>query len=437
MKKSFVLDTNVLLHNAQALTVFADNEVVVPIDVLEELDHFKDKSTDLARNAREVARTLDRLRAKGSLVAGVKVNEAGGTVRVEMKSELCPETGLRLDTPDNRILSVACRLKQEGKAVVFVSKDINGRIKADALGVKTMDFEKQKVNFDEFYKGWRTVKVPGVSVDAFYGSGKLALPQGRLFPNEFILLMDEGDEKHTALARYSAKPHLAVRLNFAGAKPWGVSARNLEQQMTLELLLDDRVPLVTLVGQAGTGKTLLALAVALQKVVDDHVYEKILVSRPIMPLGRDIGFLPGSKDEKLHEWMNPIFDNLKYLMSLRRLEKVSGLDKMIASLIDGGQMELEALTYIRGRSIPRQFIIVDEAQNLTPHEVKTIISRVGEKSKMVLTGDAEQIDNPYLDSSTNGLTYTAERMKDQELFGHVMLSKSERSTLASLAASIL
>ena len=437
MKKSFVLDTNVLLHNAQALAAFADNEVVVPIDVLEELDHFKDKSTDLARNAREVARTLDRLRAKGSLVEGVKVNEAGGTVRVEMKSEICPETGLRLDTPDNRILSVACRLKQEGKTVVFVSKDINGRIKADALGVKTMDFEKQKVNFDEFYKGWRTVQAPGAGVDAFYKEGKLALKDGNFFPNEFILLTDEAEAKHTALARWSKPAGAAVRLSFPGAKPWGVSARNLEQQMTLELLLDDRVQLVTLVGQAGTGKTLLALAVALQKVVDDHAYEKILVSRPIMPLGRDIGFLPGSKDEKLHEWMNPIFDNLKYLMSLRRLEKVSGLDKMIDSLIDGGQMELEALTYIRGRSIPRQFIIVDEAQNLTPHEVKTIISRVGEKSKMVLTGDAEQIDNPYLDSSTNGLTYTAERMKEQELFGHVMLSKSERSTLASLAATIL
>ncbi len=216
-----------------------------------------------------------------------------------------------------------------------------------------------------------------------------------------------------------------------------VVAESAEQQMTVELLLDDRVPLVTLVGQAGTGKTLLALAAALQKVVEEQVYEKILVSRPIMPLGRDIGYLPGSKEEKLREWMNPIFDNLKFLLTLKRIDKGTGLDKMINALLENGVIELEALTYIRGRSIPRQFIIVDEAQNLTPHEVKTIISRVGEKSKMVMTGDAYQIDNPYLDSSSNGLTYAAERMKDQELVGHVVLSKSERSMLASLAAEML
>jgi PhoH-like ATPase len=437
MKKSFVLDTNVLLHNAQAMVVFTDNEVVIPIDVLEELDHFKDKPTDLGRNAREASRMLDKLRSKGSLVEGVRVNDAGGVVRVEMKSELCRETGLREDTPDNRILSVACRLREAGRNVTFVSKDINGRIKADALGIKAMDFEKQKVNFDEFYKGWRTVRVRKADVDQFYSAGKLALKVPGCHPNEFLVLVDEGDEKHTALARWSGREGAAVKLNHGGGKPWGISARNAEQRMAIDLLLDDRVQLVTLVGRAGTGKTLLALAVALSKVLDEHAYEKILVSRPIMPLGRDIGFLPGSKDEKLHEWMNPIFDNLKYLMSVKRTDKSGSLDKMVEALMESGQMELEALTYIRGRSIPRQFIIVDEAQNLTPHEVKTIISRIGEKSKMVLTGDAEQIDNPYLDSSSNGLTYTAERLKDQELCGHVMLDKNERSTLASLAAEML
>ena len=437
MKKAFVVDTNVLLHNAQAMTVFADNEVVIPIDVLEELDHFKDKPTDLGRNAREAARMLDRLRAKGSLVDGVIVNEAGGTVRVEMKSELCPDTGLRIDKPDNRILSVACRLLKAGRNVVFVSKDINSRIKAEAVGVKAMDFEKQKVNFDEFYTGWRTLRVPGGDIDAFYETGRLVLDEGHFHPNEFALLVDEADEKHSALGRYMKRANAVTKLSFPGAKPWGISARNVQQQMTIELLLDDRVQLVTLVGQAGTGKTLLALAAALHKVLEEHTYEKILVSRPIMPLGRDIGYLPGSKDEKLREWMNPIFDNLKYLLSVKRLEKMTSLDKMVESLVDTGAMELEAITYIRGRSIPRQFIIVDEAQNLTPHEVKTIISRVGEKSKMVLTGDAYQIDNPYLDSSSNGLTYAAERMKDQDLFGHVVLAKSERSALASLAAEML
>jgi len=435
--KSFVLDTNVLLHNPKALFSFADNEVVIPIDVLEELDKFKSENTDKGRHAREVARQLDRLRVKGTLAEGVGLEETGGTIRIEMKSELAAESGLHEDIADNRILSVAHRLKDAGRTVVFVSKDINGRIKADALGIKAMDFEKQKVNFDEFYLGWRRGLVPGASVDAFYKDRRLELPEGDYHPNEFLLLTDEGDEKHTALARLSKKDGAAVGLHFDEPKVWGVSARNLEQEMTLELLLDDKVKLVTLVGQAGTGKTLLALAAGLEKVINDHAYEKLLVSRPIMPLGQDIGFLPGTKDEKLEEWMNPIFDNLKYLMTTRRMEKQTSIDKMIEKLIDGRVVELEALTYIRGRSIPRQFLIVDEAQNLTPHEVKTIISRVGEGSKMVMTGDPYQIDNPYLDSSSNGLTYTAERLKDQDLCGHVMLTKSERSTLASLAAELL
>jgi PhoH-like ATPase len=437
MRKAFVLDTNVLLHNAQALFSFADNEVVIPIDVLEELDRFKSENTDLGRNAREAARQLDALRSRGSLVEGVPIEATGGILRIDMKSELSRESGLREDTADNRILSVAWRLKDAGRKVIFVSKDINGRIKADALGVKAMDFEKQKVNFDEFYKGWRTVKVSGMSVDAFYNSRKLPLPEGNYHPNEFVLLMDEADEKHTALARYSKKDGGAVGLAHAGARPWGISARNLEQQMTVELLLDDTVQLVTLVGQAGTGKTLLALAAGLEKVAREHVYEKLLVSRPIMPLGQDIGFLPGTKDEKLQQWMHPIFDNLKYLMTVRRTEKGMSIDKMIEGLLSSGAVELEALTYIRGRSIPRQFLIVDEAQNLTPHEIKTIVSRVGEGSKMVMTGDPYQIDNPYLDRSSNGLTYTAERLKDQGLFGHVMLVKSERSVLASIAAELL
>ena len=369
MKKSFVLDTNVLLHNAQALYAFGDNEVVIPIDVLEELDRFKTENTDLGRNARATARELDRLRAKGSLVEGAPIEETGGSIRIEMKSELCPESGLRQDSADNRILSVACRLKDDGKTVIFVSKDINGRIKADALGVKAMDFEKQKVNFDAFYLGWRTLKLKGVEIDGFYSNREMPLPEGDYYPNECLLLVDEGDEKHTAIARVSLKDKKVVGLTSAGMRPWGISARNMEQEMAIDLLLDDRVQLVTLVGQAGTGKTLLALAVALLKVLEEKRYEKLLVSRPIMPLGKDIGFLPGSKDEKLEQWMNPIFDNLKYLMTRHRLEKGNSVDKMIESLIDGRQVELEALTYIRGRSIPKQFLIVDEAQNLTPHAV--------------------------------------------------------------------
>jgi PhoH-like ATPase len=437
MRKAFVLDTNVLLHNSQALYSFGDNEVVIPIDVLEELDKFKTENTDIGRNARATARELDRIRAKGSLVEGVPVEETGGVVRIDMKSKLWEQNGLREDTADNRILSVACRLKEEGRTVIFVSKDINGRIKADALGVKAMDFEKQKVNFDEFYTGWQAVATTGDAVDAFYDAGECPLPEGTFYPNEYVLLTDETDEKHTALGRVSLPGEKIVRPRWGDAKVWGISARNLQQEMAIDLLMDDRVQLITLVGQAGTGKTLLALAAALHKVLEDKVYEKLLVSRPIMPLGKDIGYLPGSKDEKLEQWMHPIFDNLKYLMTRKRLEKGGSADKMIENLIEGKQVELEAITYIRGRSIPKQFLIVDEAQNLTPHEIKTIVSRVGEGSKMVLTGDPYQIDNPYLDSASNGLTYAAERLKQQPLFGHVMLAKSERSELASIAAELL
>ncbi len=247
MRKAFVLDTNVLLHNAQALFSFGDNEVVIPIDVLEELDRFKTENADIGRNSRSTARQLDRLRAKGSLSEGVVIEESGGLVRIDMTSEVCTESGLRDDNPDNRILSVACRLRDQGRNVIFVSKDINGRIKADALGIKAMDFEKQKVNFDEFYTGWRTVKVSGDDVDRYHAEDKLVLPEGDYHPNEFVLLVDEADEKHTALTRYSKEDNSAVGFLTSGEKPWGISARNIEQQMAIELLFDETIPFVTLV----------------------------------------------------------------------------------------------------------------------------------------------------------------------------------------------
>ncbi|MBM4049917.1 MAG: PhoH family protein, partial [Planctomycetes bacterium] len=395
-KKSFVLDTNVLLHNANALTSFADNEVVIPITVLEELDKFKSQNNDLGRNARQVIRSLDRLRARGKLKDGVRIEETGGTVRVALKTEICQSADLDVARPDNQILSVACGLHTRGQRVIFVSKDINARIKADALGLSVMDFEKQKVDFEKLYAGWREMTVPTADVERFYAEGRLPAPKDGLYPNEFVLLKDVANPSHTAIAKHLAKEGVLCRFLHENVNPYGIRGRNLQQKMALELLLSEQVELVTLVGQAGTGKTLLAVAAGLHKVLKEKRYERLLVSRPIMPLGQDIGFLPGTKEEKLSHWMQPIFDNLKYLLHHKAERGPGDTEKRIEELLNSRVVELEALTYIRGRSIPNQFIIVDEAQNLTPHEIKTIVSRAGEDSKVVLTGDPYQIDNPYL-----------------------------------------
>jgi len=430
--KCFVLDTNVILHNAAALTAFADNDVVLPMRVLEELDRFKNANDELGRNARMAIRAIDSLRAGGRLSEGVPLRN-GGRLLVATSKHPPQDLGLDPADSDNLILGTACALRQAGRRVVFVSKDINARVKADALGLVAQDFEKEKVRFDELFTGWRRLQVPGAEVDAFYAQKYRDAKDAGFFPNEFAILEDVGDAKHTAVARYDARQGRLIQLSGERNSAWNVRPRSVEQRMALELLLDDDVKLVTLVGQAGTGKTLLALASALQRVVREQKYAKVLVTRPVMPLGRDIGYLPGSMEAKMSHWMQPIFDNLKYLLSGRLRPGKETADDLLAR----GVVELEALTYIRGRSIAEQFIIVDEAQNLTPHEVKTIISRAGEDAKMVLTGDPYQIDNPYLDSSSNGLTYAADRLKESELTGHMTLTRSERSPLASLAAEKL
>jgi PhoH-like ATPase len=443
-KKSFVLDTNVLLHNPTALTSFADNEVVIPIDVIEELDRFKARDDTLGLNARAVVRHLDALRRQGSLSQGVPIPQTGGTLRVDLQADGAVPPGLKPDRSDNRIIGVAYRLLKAGVATVFVSKDMNARIKSDALGIRTMDFEKEKVDFENLYTGWVKRTAAAADVEGFRRTSALALTAlgeraSGLVPNEFVeLVVDGGKAEAGELGRVSPDGQSITALRFEpGIKPYNIQARNLQQRMALELLLDDAVELVTLVGQAGTGKTLLALAAGLHRVVKEEAFERMLVTRPVVPLGRDIGYLPGSKEAKLSTWMQPIFDNLAFLMHQEAGPKRMSVDRRINELLSSQQLELEAMTYIRGRSIPDQYILVDEAQNLTPHEVKTIVSRAGEGSKVVLTGDAYQIDNPYLDSASNGLAYSAERFRGQPLAGHVTLERSERSTLASLAAELL
>ncbi|GAB4340692.1 MAG: PhoH family protein [Desulfobulbaceae bacterium] len=436
MPKYFVLDTNVLLHNAGAVTAFADNVVVLPMTVIEELDKFKKNNDELGRNARSVIRTLDSLRTRGSLGEGV-VMENGGILKITVEQEEMPGTCIDLSIPDNLIIATAYNLKQQGFRSIFVSKDINARLKADALGIEVMDFEQEKADFDTLYPGWRELQVPSATIEEFYKSDSLEIEGQHFLANEFILLQDEGNPKHSGIGRAVETTRLK-HLSSSFDTAWRIKPRSKEQRMALELLLDPDVDLVTLIGQAGTGKTLLALAAGLAETLNEERYEKLLVSRPVIPLGRDIGYLPGTKDEKMKLWMQPIFDNLSYLMSLTHNgNEEETTQQMVARLIKNEDVELEALTYIRGRSIPKQYVVVDEAQNLTPHEVKTIISRVGEGTKMVLTGDPEQIDNPYLYSSSNGLTYTVERLKGQAGCGHVTLTKSERSRLSSLAAEYL
>jgi PhoH-like ATPase len=366
-------------------------------------------------------------------------------VILEEDQKLCP--GLNANTPDNRIICCAFGLHQEGKRVVFITKDINARIKSDALGLVTEDFEAQKVDFEKLYTGWRELLVPSATIDRLFSDKLLDLDAPDLQANEFVLLKDQTDPNHTAIGRVRPDKKVAPMRSRRGPV-FGIMPRNLQQTMALDLLLDDSVKLVSLIGSAGTGKTLLAIAAGMTKVLNDETYQKLLCARPIMPLGRDIGYLPGDKDQKLTAWMQPIFDNMAYLLSNRLTSEggggghsthasLSSVEQRIQQLVETGQVVLEPLTYIRGRSIPHQFMIVDEAQNLTPHEVKTIASRVGEGTKLVLTGDATQIDNPYLDSSSNGLSYLVERLKGKAIIGHITLGKSERSELASLVTDVL
>jgi len=433
--KHFVLDTNVLLHNPESINSFGDNYVVLPMTVIEELDKFKRGNDELGRNARQVIRSLDQLRAQGTLKNGVPL-PGGGELRISLEEKAIPGTFLDMSVADNRVLAAAMTLVASSEKVIFVSKDINARLKADALGLEVMDFEQQKCDFDSLYTGWRELTVAGEVIDSFYKEPEISLPGEHFFTNEFVILKDQGNPKHSGFGRAVDKERL-IHLESSRESTWKIKARSKEQRMALELLLDPQISLVSLMGRAGTGKTLLALAAGLHSVLQAETYDKLLVSRPVIPMGKDIGYLPGSKDEKLSLWMQPIFDNLTYLMRPDHNFGEGTIQNKIDQLMKNQRLELEALTYIRGRSIPDQFLIIDETQNLTPHEVKTIVSRAGENTKIVLTGDPNQIDNPYLDASSNGLAYAVEKLKGQPLYGHVTLSKSERSPLSAIAADFL
>lgn len=443
MKKIFVLDTNVLLHDPHAIFAFDEHEVVIPAVVLEEIDTKKRNADELGRNARGVSRLLDGLRETGRLHDGVPL-EGGGRIKVELnhRSFIKVQEMFGEATNDNRILAVALNYHLEQielpdpQPVVLVSKDVLVRIKADVLGLTAQDYLSDRtVGPSDLYGGYSTIKVHPSIIDEFYTYRSLPVKllglHYSLYPHEFVILKDEMGSGKSALLKLNEDASRLEPLFLSNEPVWGINARNAQQRMALELLLNDDIPLVTITGKAGTGKTLLALAAGLLKVEDEHKYKKLLIARPVVPMGKDIGFLPGEKEEKLRPWMQPIYDNLEFLFDTK---KSGDIEKILMGL---GSIQVEALTYIRGRSIPGQFIIVDEAQNLTRHEVKTIVSRVGEGSKIVLMGDPEQIDHPYLDFSSNGLTGLVERFRDQGISGHITLEKGERSKLAQVAADLL
>jgi PhoH-like ATPase len=437
MMKTYILDTNVLIHDPNAMFNFEDNEVVIPIYVIEEIDKLKRAEGERGRNARVTARNLDDLRKMGSINEGVKL-ESGGFVRVETQGTIKELPNfMREDKVDNRIIAVALQLsKGEGKTIL-VTKDINMRIKADALHLEVQDYEADTVDFDELYIGLDKIEVETESYVRFSKSGKLKyseILEKEPFANQFFNIV-QGDKAYPGI--YNKDKKRIEKFVYGGnIEAWGIRARNLEQECAMEILMDESIKVVTLVGKAGTGKTLLALAAALEQVVERKVYKKILVARPIVPMGKDIGYLPGGEKEKLRPWMQPIYDNFDFLAENKDDDSRAG-EKVVSGLETMGMLKIEALTYIRGRTIPKGFIIIDEAQNLTPHEIKTIVTRAGADTKIVFTGDPYQIDNPYLDTNSNGLTYLAERFKFEKIAGHITLMKGERSELAELAAKLL
>lgn len=435
-RKTFIIDTNVLLHDPDAIRKFKDNDVVIPLVVLEELDSLKRNLDELGKNSRHVIRYIDSLKdlKAGNLHQGVKTPN-GIVVRVQVETKL-PEKRtfpLPLDRNRNRVLWVAQQLGEAGERVVLVSKDFVLRVKAEAIGIAAEDFESSKASYDNLYKGYRKIEVTKRDIDSFFKDGSLALDIRDVAPNEYFIL--SCPEQSSAVGKYNPASKKLEPLLKIHRDIWGIHPLNVEQKCALDLLLRDDIKLVTLVGQAGTGKTLLALAAGMKKVFDESTHSRILVSRPIIPLGKDIGYLPGSKEEKLSHWMQPIYDNLEYLC--RSIDGKGNGDETQRWILESKKIEMEAVTYIRGRTLPKMWMIIDEAQNLTPHEVKTIISRAGQGTKVVLTGDPTQIDNPYLDKDSNALTFTVGRFKDYPIYGHVYLDRTERSELAALAAEVL
>ena len=435
--KNYIIDTNVLLHDPNSLLSFADNHVLIPIEVIEEIDRFKRESSELGQNARSVSRMLDGFRGEGSLSEGVKLPNGGKLqITFQKNGHVNGDAHVNGNSVDNRILSLAANIQkaQPKNPTILVSKDINLRIKADALGLQAEDYETDRVFITDLYTGVMGMAVATNKMASFRANGELGLDSGKqYFPNEYCTLTDETNPKRTVLTKVGATGTKLIPIIDCREGVWGIKPRNREQHFAFDALLDDRVKLVTLMGKAGTGKTLLAMAAGLKRVVLDREFRRLVVARPTISMGKELGFLPGSLEEKLAPWMQPIHDALEMLSDLNM-----GHDhRRSTDLMRSGSIVVEALSYIRGRSIANQFMIIDEAQNLTPLEAKTIITRVGNGTKIIFTGDPYQIDNPYVDSSSNGFNYIVSRFRSEAIAAHIELQKGERSELAELAANIL
>jgi len=435
-KKIYVLDTSVYLTNAECIYAFKNNDIHVPLKVFEEIDKHKKRQDAVGAQARKIIRIWDELRSVGSLGNGVRIRKGLGIIKSISASGISDKdlpSDLDTKIPDHLIIATALKaLRESDRKVILVSRDINMRVIADAVGLTSEDFQNNQVvdNSENIFEGYCSVLVDDQDIDRFYEKQNIYLENQKLFPNQYVMMVSSANEKKTALGRYVSKL-MPIRQLIKSQKIWGIKPRNKEQQFLMDALMDPSIQVVTAIGKAGSGKTICAIAAGLEQTIDEDSsqYSRVIVSRPVQPLGKDIGFLPGSLEEKMTPWLMPIQDNLQFLM---------GNDKVTLDMyLEKGTIEIEALTYIRGRSISNAFIIIDEAQNLTTHELKTIITRVGEGTKIVLTGDIEQIDNVYIDAVSNGLTHAVEKFKIFELASHVTLNKGERSKVATFAAKHL
>lgn len=440
MKKIFILDTNVLIHDPNCIFNFQDNDVYLPIYVIEEIDKLKTYNDSVGKSARDTSKNIDGLRSKGSLSKGIE-NEEGGVLKIilgDHELDYLPEAFSK-ESVDNKIIATALKIKNENPnmRVILITKDINVRIKSDVLDLEAVDYEKDKVDIAELYPGNSTVELDNDKFELIYKSQAVnydLLLDKEPYANQMFKFVN--NEK-SIIGIYKKERKKIEKSIFSETSIWGVTGRNTEQKEAIELLMDQRIKIVSLVGIAGTGKTLLAIATALEQVVERKLYKKLFISRPVIPMGKDIGYLPGSEKEKMRPWMQPIYDNIEFLASNKQSKSSNDAEKVIIGLESLGLLKIEPLTYIRGRSIPQGFIIIDEAQNLTPHEIKTIITRVGKDTKIVLTGDPYQIDSPYLDENSNGLAYMVDKLKNEVLVGHITLVKGERSDVSELASKLL
>lgn len=434
MKKTSVIDTSVLIYDPKALSSFSNTRIIIPFTVIEELEScakFRDES---GKNA---SRALGNIR----VLLEQSERPSSGQILLKNGSELCIELSPLVNLSNHKkqkkhLTLELLQIISQRESVVFVTKSLGRRVHAEALGIEAKDYENKCVSFQSLYRGHRKLKVANSTIEYFYKDGSIAFPSDLSplpSPNEYFFLSGDSDN-YSAVGRYSSKDNKILSLKPAPEKIWGVKPLNIEQRCALDLLLRDDIKLVTLMGQAGSGKTILALAAAMYQVFEKPKYNKLLVSRPIIPMGKDIGFLPGIKEAKLMHWMQPIYDNMEFLFDVNNMGDFS---ETLHSLMETKKLEMEALTYIRGRSLPKVFMIIDEAQNLTPHEIKTIISRAGKGTKIVLTGDPTQIDSLYFDENSNGLTYLVGKFHHLPLYGHMFMTRTERSELAAAAATIL